>query len=108
MQEKTDGGFKPGDKVTITCYHHGCEKIAVEATLGTLYGRAEGIETWGPGMGRLAWPAGSTYQLFELSELAGGSGVCRCPNCQISFVDVIAIFPPEGEPILFGYEAEGC
>lgn len=94
--------LNPGDKVDITCYQKGCEGVVIEVTLGALID----LPYLGLSAGRLSWPEESLYQGFELWEEHGGSGYCNCPNCNTLFGHVVAIFPPQGEPILYGYDPE--
>lgn len=98
--------FKPGDSVEALCYKKGCESISIPVVLGE-----EGyISPGGPGLptgvGRLRWPVESDHAVFTLSKFMGGSGDVHCPNCKTHLGDVIIITPPQGEPIIFGYDPD--
>ena len=91
--------FKPGQKVSLECYHHWCAEIELDADLdkeitSEIHPRFLGSE-------RIRWTPGTPVRLFRLRNNV------YCPWCKNTFSKAFVVSNgPSKKPTIFGYESE--
>jgi len=109
---KAQSGFSEGQRVTMTCYYHGCEQVSIPVTLGKKsYIRPD--FTREEHVGRLHWRPGTKIVSFEIAGEDGKPIDIPCPNCpnhghHTHFAYVLIVSLGRGKKsLIFGYESGG-
>jgi hypothetical protein len=90
--------FKPGQTVTLTCYHYGCGGVALEGKLA----QPDYIHPQFTGARRVVWNQGTPMLSFHLEKDQS------CPVCKTVFDKAIIALPDESKsPIIIGYDDHG-